>query len=365
MRRGAILLAIALPMLACGGSSSGASHSPSPSAVASATVSSSAGPSPSPGPLTGVYGLLLSAGTLYLIKPDASEGGSVTVAAPSVQSCGQGMAAVLQPPVSASQDEVYFRDGDTKIRMVVPPTGAVDVTTVPGGPKTISFFSVSPDDQRIAVVVEDLSGSTSVGLRLYTEDLRGGGHHAEIFATSAPRAGGTTLWPMGWHQGRLVLAIWPVCTLQQVPYPSSWHVVDASSANRLATIGDASCVPSVWPSPAGVACFDATGNGTVRVYDWAGKQVAALQTKIGVSELSPSGRLLAAGNGGGLGNPSPTTTMIGTDGGGSVASLGHMACLWFDDSHALAQDAVIAYPSGAATVLAQSGECAGRFPGEL
>ena len=32
---------------------------------------------------------------------------------------------------------------------------------------------------------------------------------------------------------------------------------------------------------------------------------------------------------------------------------------------ALAQDAVIAYPSGAAAVLAQSGECAGRFPGAL
>ena len=363
MGRGAFLLVVTLPLLACGGPSPSASQSPSPPARASATISTSA--SPSPGPLAGPYGLLLSAGTLYLIKPDAGEGGNVSVAAPSVQSCGQGMSAVLQPPVSASHDQVYFRDGDTSIRMVVPPTGAVDVTTVPGGPKTISFFSVSPDNQRIAVLVEDFSGSSSIGLRLYAEDLRGGGHHAEIFATSTARGGGTTLWPMGWHQGRLVLAIWPPCTFQQVPYPSSWHVVDASSANRLATIGDASCVPSVWPTPSGVACFDAAGNGTVRVYDWTGKQVGALQTKIGVSELSPSGRLLAAGSGGGVGNPTPTTTMIGADGTGSVVSPGHMGCLWLDDSHALAPDAVITYPSGAATVLPQSGECAGRLPGEL
>jgi hypothetical protein len=290
----------------------------------------------------------------------------VSVAAPSVQSCGQGMTAVLQPPVSASADAVYFRDGDTKIRMVVPPTNAIDVTTVPGGPSTISFFSVSPDNQRIAVLVEDLAGSGPIGLRLYTEDLRGGGHHADIFTTTTPRAGGTTLWPMGWHQGRLVLAIWAACSAQQVPYPVAWHVVDASNGTRLAAMGDASCRPGVWPAPAGVACFDPTGGGgTARVYDWAGKQVTALQTKIGVAELSPSGHLLAAGSGGGLGNPTPATAMIGADGSGSVASPGHMACLWIDDGHVLAPDAVIAYPSGAATALAQSGQCAGRFPGGL
>lgn len=363
MRRGAIVLTTALLTFSCGGSSPGVSNSPSPSA--SAPVSSNATSTPSASPLTGVYGLLLSAGTLYLIKPDASEAGGVSVAAPSVQSCGQGMAAVLQPPVSTSNDHVYFRDGDNKIRMLVPPASAVDVTTVPGGPNIISFFAVSPDDTRIAVLVEDLSGSTAIGLRLYVEDLRGGGHHADIYTTATPKGkAGAAPWPMGWHQGQLVLAVWAACTFEQVPYPNAWHVVDASTANRVAVIGDTSCPPSVWPSPVGVACFDPVAS-KARVYDWTGKLGTTLQTQIGVPELSPSGLLLSAGNGGGLGNPAPTNTMIGIDGSGSVSSPGHMGCLWIDDSHVLAPDAVITYPSGAAAPLAQSGQCAGRFPGGL
>jgi hypothetical protein len=299
-----------------------------------------------------------------LIRPDASVMIGVTVAAPAVQSCGEGMAAVLQPPVSASNDQVYFRDGDTKIRMLVPPSSAVDVTSVPGNANSISFFSVSPDDQRIAVVVEDLSGP-AIKLRLYVEDLHGGGHHSDIYTTTTPKGkGGATLWPMGWHEGSLVLAMWAACTFEHVPYPSEWHVVDASTATRKAVMGDASCVPSVWPSPAGVACFDPVAS-KVRVYDWTARLVTALQTQVGTAELSPSGHLLAAGSGGGLGNPSPTTTMIGTDGSGSVTTPGHMGCLWIDDGHMLAPDAVIAYPSGTATALAQSGQCAGRFPGGL
>jgi hypothetical protein len=275
------------------------------------------------------------------------------------------MAAVLQPPVSASNDQVYYRDGDTKIRMVVPPASFVDVTTVPGDANSVSFFSVSPDDKRIAVLVEDLSAAAAIKLRMYVEDLHGGGHHADIYTSTITKGKGeTSLWPMGWHQGRLVLALWPVCTVEQVSYPSSWHVVDASNATRQATVGDASCVPSSWPSPAGAACFE-VGAGRVRVYDWTGKLGSTAPTQIAATELSPSGRVLFAPSGGGLGNPAPTTIFIGVDGGGSVTSPGHMGCLWIDDGHVLARDAILAYPSGASTALAQSGQCAGRFPGGL
>jgi len=322
--------------------------------------------SATPNPLSGSFGLLLSAGTLFLINPDASEAASVTVAPPSVQSCVQGMAAVLQPPVSATDDQVYFRDGDTKIRMVVPPASFVDVTTVPGDANTISFFSVSPDDKRIAVMVEDLSAAGAIKLRLYVEDLHGGGHHADIYTSTTTKGKGeTTLWPMGWHQGRLVLAVWAVCTVQKVSNPVEWHVVDASTATRLGTIGSASCVPAAWPSPAGVACFDPSNGGHVRVSDWTGNPRATLVTVVGATALSPSGRLLAEGSGGGPGDPSPKTTMLSVDGSGVVTTPGHMGCMWMDDGHVLAPDAVIAYPSGAAIALAQSGQCAGRFPGSL
>jgi hypothetical protein len=364
MRRGALWLTIAILTLSCGSGSSPGGPTPqrsSPSAPAAASASAS----PSSNSLNGTFGLLLSAGTLFLINPDATEAASVSVAAPSVQSCGQGMAAVLQPPVSASDSQVYFRDGDTKIRMVVPPSSVVDVTTVPGDSNVISFFSVSPDDKRIAVLVEDMSAAAAIKLRLYVEDLRGGGHHAEIFTSTVTKGKGeTTLWPMGWHQGQLVLAVWPACTFQPVPWPGSWHLVDASTAARLATIGDGSCAPSNWPSPSGAACFE-PGAGRVRVYDWTGKQVATVPTQNRATELSPSGRALFAPNGGGLGNPAPTTSFIGVDGNGSFTTTGHMGCLWIDDSHVLAQDAIVSYPAGAATALAQSGQCAGRFPGSL
>src|SRR5487761_868105 len=185
MRRRATVLTLALIVLSCGGSTP-ASHSPSPSAPASAAASPS--PSPSAGPLTGAYGLILSAGDLQLIKTDATVVADVPVATATTQFCSaQHDAVVAPPPVSASSDEVYFRDGDTKIRQVVPPGSAVDVTTVPGGPTTVSFFSVSPDDLRIAVLVEDLSAPTSTGLRLYVEDLRGGSHHSDIYTATTPK----------------------------------------------------------------------------------------------------------------------------------------------------------------------------------
>ncbi len=366
MRRGALCLAIAVLTLACGtGSTSGGPTSPTRSS-SSASAAASPSTSPTANPLSGSFGLLLSAGTLFVINPDATEAASVTVAAPSVQSCGQGMAAVLQPPVSASDDQVYFRDGDTKIRMVVPPASSLDVTTVPGDANSISFFSVSPDDKRIAVLVEDLSAAAAIKLRLYVEDLHGGGHHADIYTSTITKGKGeTTLWPMGWHQGRLVVAVWPACALQKVSNPTEWHVVDASTGTRVATIGSVSCVPDAWPSPAGIACFDSSDGGHVRVSDWTGKLTATLPTNMSAAELSPSGGLLAEGNGGGTGNLSPKTTMLRIDGSGVVTSPGHMGCIWVDDGHVLAPDAMIAYPSGDATALQQSGQCAGRFPGGL
>src|SRR5260370_4581276 len=162
---------------------------------------------------------------LKLVKPDATVWATIAMAPSSVQLCSTAHDGAVQPPaVSATTDEVYFRDGDTKIREVVPPGGAADVTTVPGGPTTVSFFSVSPDDLRIAVLVEDLSGATSIGLRLYVEDLRGGTHHSDIYTATTPKGKtGSTLWPMGWHQGNLVLAVVPACTFEPARLaPSEW-----------------------------------------------------------------------------------------------------------------------------------------------
>jgi hypothetical protein len=376
MRRGAFLLTTALLMLACGGSQT-ATHSPRPSA--SSTPSSSAASSSSPRPITGVFGLILSAGTLQLINPEGSIAATAAVAGPSARYCSTQQDALNgQPPVSATNDEVYFRDGDTKIRMLVPPSGAVDVTTVPGGSSQVSFFSVSPDDQRIAVLVEDLSSTTSIGLRLYVEDLIGGGHHADIYTTTTPKGKtGTTLWPMGWHQGALVLAVVPACTFEAVGLqPTEWHVSNAVNGTRLATIRGTNCVLSTWPSAAGVGCMDPQGMTTL--YNWAGKVASVtgpgIQGAGSTTGLSPAGNSIFFSTGIRLGQSTPTTRIVQLGPGPYATLQGHAACGWIDEDHLLAGDAVIQFPAqtpgnlqvtATATPLEASGQCAGRFPGSL
>jgi len=367
MRKTAVLVT-GLVALSCG--QPNATHAATAaSAPRVGTISSAppvAGPSPVSDGASPAYGLLIASGHMELITPDARIAGSVSMADPSLeaQACGNGMGAWTLPGVSASNDHVYFRDGDTRIRMVVPPASVADVTTVPGGSTVISGFSVSPDDRRIAVSVERFSAS-GINDRLYVEDLRGHTHHVDIYSTTTA-AGKITrmLWPMGWHGGELVLAVWAACTYELVPYPNAWHVADATTAVRRASIGDANCIPGDWASPAGVACFN-TSSQQVRVYDLSGTLKATLQTDTGATELSPDGTLLLASTGGGIGNPSPSSSLLRVDGSGVVKVDGTMACLWIDGQHALSPDAVITYPSGAVAHLAQTGQCAGRFPGAL
>jgi hypothetical protein len=332
-------------------------------------------------PTTGSYGILLAGGFVDLIRPDGAIVGSVPFTASSVRFCSSSQDGAMQPPpVSASNDHVYFRDGDTNIRSMALPAGATDVTTVPGGPTTVSFFSVSPDDQRIAVVVEDLSAATTISLRLYVEDLVGHGHHADIYTTTQPKGKlGTTLWPMGWHQGTLVLAVVVACTFEPAGLsPSSWHVSNPTTAVRIATISQNNCILSLWPSPAGVGCVDP--NGVAPMYDWTGKVVSVGGpgvTGFGYagSALSPAGSSILFSIRPGIGAPAPATRIVQLGPGPYSTVQGHSACLWIDEDHLLAPDAVIQFPAETpgnvqvnATVTpinGGGGQCAGRFPGGL
>jgi hypothetical protein len=375
MRSAALLAAITLVSVSCGGTASSSGHSPSPSA--SATSSPSTAPA---GALSGSYGLILSAGQLQLIKTDGTVAGSAPVAAPSVQYCSSAHDGALQaPPVSASSDQVYFRDGNTKIRMMMPPASATDVTTVPGNATTISFFSVSPDDQRIAALVEDLSGTGPIKLRLYVEDLRGHTNHSDIYTTSIPRGkSGMTLWPMGWHQGNLILAVVAACTFEPAGLtPIEWHVSNATTAVRIATIRSANCIFSFAPSPAGVGCMDSSGVTTL--YDWSGKVVSATGpgstgANYGQAGLSPAGKSIFFATRYGIGGPPPATGIVQLGPGPYATVPGHAACAWIDEDHLLAPDAVIQFPAETAgnvkvaakvTALPASGQCVGRFPGDL
>jgi hypothetical protein len=337
---------------------------------------------PSPLVLSGSYGLLLAGANLQVIKPDASVAASVSIAPSSVQFCSSNHDGAMQPPpVSASNNHIYFRDGDTKIRMVDTSSTAVDVTTVPGSATVVSFFSVSPDDQRVAVLVEDVSSGTGISLRLYVEDLHGATNHADIYTTViAKDKRGFTLWPMGWHQGALVLAVVQACTFEPIGVlPSEWHVSSATTAARLATISNNnnSCFFGFWPSTAGVACTD--GTGVTTIYDWAGKVITVVGAGVtgfeaSISGVSAAGRSIFFSSRPGIGGPPPATRLIQLGPGPYATVQGHSACLWIDEDHLLASDAVIQFPSGTpgnvqvsanVTPLAQSGACAGRFPGGL
>jgi hypothetical protein len=344
--------------ISCGSSSTPSAHTPSASAAATAS------PSPSPSGPLGEYGLLMPAGSLELIDHDGKIAAETAVAPAATQTCAAGMAAVLPPPVSATSDKVFFRDGDTRIRYLTPGGQTGDATTVPGGPTKVSLFAVSPDDQRIAVLVEDLSDPANIGLRMYVEDLIGNGHHVDILVKSTPNGKpGITLWPMGWHQSQLVLAVVPSCTFESVSSPLAWQVVDAASGAQVALISGTDCLLSWWPSPAGVACAGAAGQAAV--YGWDGKVIRSVAVPPGDSQssLSPLGTGIAFTPGFGIGAPSPSTTIIGST--ASVTVPGHEACLWIDEDHVLAPDAVLAFPSGAVAAVPASGACAGRFPGGL
>jgi hypothetical protein len=299
-------------------------------------------------------------------------GPSASVAAPSVQRCSDDMATVLAPPVSASDNKVYFRDGDTRVRFMTPSGESGDATTIPGGPTTVSFFSVSPDDQRIAVVVEDLSAAGTISLRLYVENLIGGGGHADIYKTTIPKSqSGMTLWPAGWHQGRLVLAVVLACAGGPVYHPSAWHVVDAATADRLVNIDVSACRSSLLPSVAGVICYGPTIEA--KIYDWAGNVTSNLTTTFLDLELpvglSPSGQSMFYNQGTACQGGTQVCPRVWADspGGGAHMPLVemHSGCLWIDNSAILAPDAVIAFPSGVVSPLRASGDCVGRFPGGL
>ena len=308
-----------------------------------------------------------------MITPTGTVAAHATVAAPSVHTCGQSAAALLQPPVSASDNKVYYRDGNTKIKFLTPDGQTGDVTTVPGSASKVSFFSVSPDDTRIAVLVEDLSPATTIKLSLYVEDLIGHTNHKVIFTNTIPKyKNGNTLWPMGWHQGLLALAVWAPCTFEGGIVALEWHVANATTAVRVAKIGNP-CIPSDWPSPAGVACLDVSTQQAVR-YDWAGHISGGTTTQGSdfQSGLSPSGRSMFLTPGQSIGNPPPSTRIVVLGTGGASSVQGHSACLWIDEDHLLAPDAVIAFPSSATSTVASTvtalparGECAGRFPGGL
>ena len=281
-----------------------------------------------------------------------------------------GVPIFLSAPISSSNSRVYYLDGDNDVRMLAPDGTTGVASHLPGNDHVRSAFAVSPDDRRIAVSVIDYS-TRPASLRLSVEDLTTGANHNEIFTSTS-----LYVWPIGWHSGALVVGLGerPIeSAAQGIPYfnpygASSYHLVDAGNATRLAAIGDETCRPTGPLSPAGSAC--SLGQGQVSVLGWTGRVVlGGLNSGGGV----PTGASVeAAGN-----NVAICCSMGGliVNQAGAVQYFGKLwgSPLWIDASHVLVGDqppaqpapAVLDLGSGLITAVAAAGYVYERIPGSL
>jgi hypothetical protein len=154
------------------------------------------------------------------------------------------------PVTSTTSSRVYYLDGDSDIRYLAA-TGQIGTAYhIAMTPKQLAGFAVTPDDRRIAVTLIDYAKEPS-RMSLFIDDLAGG-HRVEIFSSSTVYE-----WPVGWHQGHLVLAVSPIAFVQNA---GDWfmgsrgfHIIDPASGNRLETI-----------------CEDIQGNTPFPTSPWGG-----------------------------------------------------------------------------------------------
>ncbi len=372
MKHPTFLLAVAILVAGCGGQGSAARTSPSANPTASAATASPASdtspsaassPAASPVPITGSFAVLATptSGDTYTVSIVAINGkvvGSATASTPTPVSCGDAAAAVVPIPVSTSDDRAYYMDAQGVVRFMTVQGETGRATTVPTGGGRRSMFSVSPDDQRIAVVVSDYT-ATGVSVRLYVEDLNGSTNHVDIFSSSSAFG----LWPIGWRGSTsLVVAKVPACTQGGGPFsagPLELHVVDPATASRRFTIGGNNCVIVGSPSPAGAVCENTSGT-QASVVDWTAVTRRSFAIKgAGPAYLSPDGTAVAV--------PTSSTTTIE----GVGRTLNMLVCGWLDATHVISGGDIQQQPrignvtTGAVIPVAAQGICAGRLPGGL
>jgi hypothetical protein len=374
------LLAVAMLVAGCGGPGSHAAVSPSakavssPTASPSATATASSTPSPgasptaspaaSPVPLTGAFAVLSTQPsadtyTVSIVDANGKVVGSAQPSSPTAVTCGDAAAAVLPLPISTSDDRAYYMDAQGVVRFMTVQGETGRATTVPVGGGRRSIFAVSPDDQRIAVVVSDFTAS-GVSIRLYVEDLNGATNHVEIFTST----GAFGLWPIGWHgNDNLVVAKVPSCSQGGGVFccgPLELHVVDPATAVRRYTLGGPDCVIAGAPSPAGVACEVTAGYTTLRKLGWTAGVLGTFSINgAAPAYISPDGQVVALVAG--------STTKFQ----GATKTLNMQACGWIDSTHVISGGDVQQQPrignvnTGVVVPVAVQGTCAGRLPGGL
>ena len=345
---------------ACSLPGTGAATSPSPVAATSTPAGSPSSNPPPVNPLGVLFVSPLSGTyTVSLVGINGRVVASAQANRPADVSCANGAVADVPLPLSTSNTRVYFMDDKGVVRYLGANGDAGRATTVPAGtPTRRSSFAVSPDDQRIAVVVIDFTAN-GASTRLYVEDLNGGGNHHDTYTDS----GAFTLWATGWHgTNNLVVAKVPVCSQGGGPFccgPQEFHVVDPVTAVRRFTIGGPTCVIAGPPSPVGAVCETST---QANVVTWSGTTAGTFEIAgYTPAYISPEGQWVAI-----VSTSDPTTTVLPVK-----ATVALVACGWIDNSHLLTggdtqrQPRVADIVNGKIVPVPAQGDCAGRIPGGL
>jgi hypothetical protein len=276
------------------------------------------------------------------------------------------------PWTSATRTKVYFLSGGSDVHYLAPDGTSGAVTRISLTANQQAGFSVSPDDKRIAVAILTYtpSGSQTVsnpptydGMRLYVEDLVGGGHHRDIFASTQ-----VAEFPIGWISGQLLMAVSkPVCCqlLSVNPYGATeYHVVDPATGNRLVNL----CASSVGPvgpvEPIGTACWEETGGPRFQRWDGSsfpapGAMPSPLQYLVA---LSPDGVKVAYGG--------DRIRIMSGGGPDDLLAVGGFAEGWLDSYHLVYEPVggtitVFDFMSRTTVNLASSYSYLGTFPAAI
>lgn len=267
----------------------------------------------------------------------------------------KGNQTVELPLVSASNDLVYYRDGDTDIRSLSPAGVSALVKAIAQGSISILAFAVSPDDQRIAVsLISQASDPNRNSSRGYVEDLADSANHVDLFSNTA---GDAIRWPVGWHGSDIVDAAGTQCggygSASGAACAAGYHVISSADGARRATVCETPAQPpnatnntnpSGLPVTGGVACVQAlyyndgttAPEGHILTVQWSGQHTTLVNAdKNGVLPYGDCYLAPGAGQMACTANSSQALTLIAA--GAPPHNLGRRYNVlgWIDATHLL------------------------------
>ena len=331
---------------ACGAPASGGSAASTAraSATASASPSTSAVPD-APASAVVVKDFLVYGGANYGVSIVDLKGRTLASATAAKRPrAGQTMVQISS--ISTSKTRLYYLDGASDVRFLAPDGSRGLATRISLEVNRAVAFAVSPDDQRIAVAVLDFN-RYPVGTRLYVEDVNGGGNHVELFSSAT-----TMEWPVGWHAGKLVVAmgvnVQPQNSGEFFMWGHGYHVIDATSGQRIVSVCDG--IDSYFPPvPAGTLCTNAPVDETAT---WEGKETPVKQvgTCVVNGPLSPDGtrvgaRISSNGNCG-----VSAVSLVNLSGGIEATPATGSPQGWLDGTHLVVGSADGGQPEAAGTI---------------